>query len=355
MRTVFDLLRSVDLLVLAAKLTLRIAGGVDDTDLGGAVSVEFLGLEEIEIDGKGPGDEKAGERDGHGDARVAQIRNGAEDGWEDGTAGNGGDDEGSAAFGVATETAQGEGEDGGEDAGFEKEDEREAGDAAVARGTHGGGDEDDDHGHEEHEDPSGLDELHGETGDKATDGEQTLCDGELVGTGGRGCARPDLDHVVDEVAGDGNLCADVAELGRHTPEQGVLLPKRLIDVVGAVFDGLFRLIGHVGIRHFRDGREEEDDGEKEDEGGNTQIHPLDGLKGLSAWRSDVFEEDIGCEDGSDDGPDGLESLRQVETHLGVPRRPTGGDERIGGCLEGRETRTDDEHGTTETSEATLES
>jgi len=337
-----------------AKLTFRIAVCTDDTDLGCAISVEFLGFEEIEIDGEGPGDEETGERDGHGDARVAPIGDGAEDGWEDGTAGNGGDEEGSTAFGVATETAQGKGENGGEDAGFEEQDDREAGDAGVALGTHGGGDEDDDHGHEEHEDPAGFDGLHGDARDESTDGEQTLCDCELVGTGGGRRARSDFDHVVDEVAGDGDLCSDVAELGRHTPEEGVLLSEGLVGVVGPVFDGLFGLVGHVGVGDFRDGREEEDDGKEKDEGGDTQIHPLDGLQRLATWGSDVFEENVRGEDGSDDGADGLESLRQVQAHLRVSWRTTGGDEGIGGCLECGETGADDEHAAAEASKTALD-
>lgn len=354
MRTVLDFLRKADLPVIVAHLTFRIVLGVDDPDLGSAVSVQFLSLEEIEIDGEGPRDEEAGQGHGHGDPGVAEIGDGAEDGREDGTAGDGGDEEGSAAFGVATEAAQGEGEDGREDAGFEEQDDGEAGDAAVARDAHGGGDEDDDHGHEDHEHPPRFHDLHRDAGDESTDGKQTLCDGELVGAGGGRRARSDFDDVVDEVAGNGDLCADVAELRRHTPEEGVLFPERLVGVVGSGCDGLFALVGHIGVGDFRDGCEEKDDGEEEHEGGNPKIHPLDGLQRLAAWGSDVFEKDIGCEDGGDDGADGLESLRQVKTHLRIPRGTTGGDERIGRRLQGGETGADDEHGAAEASEATLD-
>ena len=123
---------------------------------------------------------------------------------------------------MATEAAQREREDGWEDAGFEEENQRKSGDAGVAGRAHSDGDEDDDHAHKHHEDPAGFDNLHAGAGDEAADGEQALRDGKLVATRGGGRAGPHEHDVVDEVAGDGDLGADVAELRQHPPEERVL-------------------------------------------------------------------------------------------------------------------------------------
>lgn len=139
----------------------------------------------------------------------------------------------------------------------------------------------------------------------------------------------------------------------NAPEEDILLSEGFIAVIGAVFNGLFGLVGHIGVCDFRNGREEEDDSEEEDEGRNTEIHPLDGLEGRAAGGSDIFEDHVGGENGSDDSSDGLESLCEVETHLGVSGGTTGSDEWVGRCFKGGETRTNDEHGSAETSKTAL--
>lgn len=131
---------------------------------------------------------------------------------------------------MAAETAQGEREDGREDAGFEEKDEGQGGDAGVADGAHGHGDEDDDERHKDHQDPAGLDHLHAGAGDEAANGEKALCDGELIAAGGRTGAGAHQHDVVDKIAGNGDLRADVAELSDHAPEESVLAAKRLVDV-----------------------------------------------------------------------------------------------------------------------------
>ncbi len=68
--------------------------------------------------------------------------------------------------------------------------------------------------------------------------------------------------------------ADIAKLGDHAPEEGVLAAEGLVDVAGSR-DGQFRLVGHVGVGDFRDWGEEEDDGEKKHEDCDAQINPLD--------------------------------------------------------------------------------
>lgn len=248
---------------------------------------------------------------------------------------------------MAAETAKREREDGREDAGFEEEDQRKSGDAGVSGGAHGDGDEDDDHGHEGHEDPARLDGLHAGAGDEAADGEEALRDGQLVAAGGGGGAGAHEHDVVDEVAGDGDLGADVAELRQHAPEERILPAQRLVDVAGALIDGLGGLVGHVGVGDFGDRREEEDDGEEEDKDGDAEINPLDGREGFAAWRADIFEDDVGGQHGRDDGADGLEGLGEVESHFAVFRGPARGDEGVRRGLEGGEAGADDEHGAAE--------
>jgi len=76
-------------------------------NVGSGVGIEFLGLEEVEVDGERPGDDEEGERDDHGDAGAGPVGDVAEDGWDDGATADGGHEEGSTTFGVATETTQG--------------------------------------------------------------------------------------------------------------------------------------------------------------------------------------------------------------------------------------------------------
>lgn len=133
-----------------------------------------------------------------------------------------------------------------------------------------------------------------------------------------------------------------------------MLPHGFIDVVGAVCDGLFGLIGHVGVGDFGDRGKEEHDGQEEDENGDAEIHPLHGLERLAAWCADVFENHIRGEDGGDDRSNGLKGLRKVQTHIRVSRRTAGGDEGISGSFEGGKTGPDDEHGAAETSKTTID-
>ena len=81
---------------------------------------------------------------------------------------------------MPAETADGKGEDGWEDAGFEKEDEGKHRDAAFAVDAHCSGDEDDDAGEEEHENPAGFSEHHEPGGGEAADCEESLADGVAV-------------------------------------------------------------------------------------------------------------------------------------------------------------------------------
>ena len=253
------------------------------------------------------------------------------------TAGDGGDDPRGPAFGVAAQTADGQREDGGEDARLEEEDQHQHGDAALAPSTHRRGDEDHDARHEHHQHPAWLHEHHQPRGGEPADGKQALANGVPIGAGGVADVGR-LDAVLDELAGDPDLSADVAELRGHAEEELVLLAQRAIDEARQA-GRLLGLQRHVGVGDLGDGREEEDDGEEEDEGGDAEVGPLDVAE---VGGVGVLEEDARRQQRGHDGPDGLEGLAELEPELGQPRGAAGRDERVRARLQRRQARPDDE-------------
>lgn len=195
-------------------------------------SIQLLRLEQIEVNRVRIRNQETTKRHRHSNPRVTCINDRTQHGREHGTARHGGNEERRAALCVAAEPAQTEREDGGEDAGFEEEDHAQHGDGGVAGGGDAGCDEDDAAGQEPQQDEARLDPLHHQTGDEAADGEQGLGDGEQVGALRGAQAGLDLRDVVDEEARDGDLGADVAELGGDAPEEGVLAAEGLVDVAG---------------------------------------------------------------------------------------------------------------------------
>jgi hypothetical protein len=314
-------------------------------DLGDAEPIEFLLAESVEVDGEGPRDEEPSERHSHGLVVGAVVGGETSERGEERTAAHGGDDPAGAALGVAAEATDGEREDGGEDAGLEEEDEGEHGDSSFALDAHGGADEDHDRGHEDHEDDAGLDDHEEAGGGESTDGEEGLANGVAVGGSGGGDLSGLL-RVLDELRGDGNLGADVAELGGDTEEELVLRAEGPVFVTGEV-RALLGLEGHVGVSDLGDGREEEDDGEAEDEGRDAEVGPLDGGEGVVV---DVLEEDARGEEGRNDGAYGLEGLREFETELRESGGTAGGDEGVSGGLEGGESGSNNEEGAAEAGE-----
>lgn len=66
------------------------------------------------------------------------------------------------------------------------------------------------------------------------------------------------------------------------------------------------------------------------------------------------EEDAAHQERGDERADALHSLGQVQADFGVAGRAADGEEGIGGGLEGRETRADDEHAAAEPSKGLLQ-
>ena len=85
--------------------------------------------------------------------------------------------------------------------------------------------------------------------------------------------------------------------------------------------GFLSLEGHVCVGDFWDRREVEDNGKKEYEACNCQIHPLDILE-CAGVIGGFQEENVGAENGSDDGADTVEGLGDVDAEFCIPRRST---------------------------------
>lgn len=351
--------------ILAGKNGVVVNDILSSADMGLGVSVKLLGLAgEVEVDGVRPSESEEDERDAHGVPGANLIGNIPKNDGDDGTTADGGDEEGGTTLGVATETTKGEGEDDGEDAGLEEEHDHEHGKTAPVRSgsttrvdTDGGSDEDHDHGLEDQEDDTRLStNVHEPSSCETTDCEQSLGDGVEVGTLDVSLCDIEiwtsLREVVDEVGGNTDLGADVGELSEGTPEEGVLLAERLVDVAGSA-SGHLSLVGHVTICYFGNGSEVEHDSENGDECSDTKVDVLHGLEGF-AILSNMLEDDLGGKHGSDDGANSLNGLRQFQTEL----RPLGGtaDRNIGICadFEGGETRSSQEHGTAEATEASFD-
>jgi hypothetical protein len=224
--------------------------------------------------------------------------------------------------------------------------------------TDGCGDEDHDQGLEEHEDDTGLAaKVHETSSCETTGSEETLGNGVEVGSLDVGFSdieiRAGLLEVVDEVGSNTDLGTDVGELGKGTPEESVLLAEWLVDVSGSGSSHL-SLIGHIRVGDFRNGSKVEYDGKNSDESSNTKVDPLHGLEGATIC-ADILEDDLSSEDGSNDGTNSLNGLGQLETELGPLGRTADSNVRVGRDFESRQSRTSKEHGTAETSKASLDS
>jgi len=274
-------------------------------------AIQALRLEQVQVQRERPGNDEADERDEESVLSADGVGDGAKNRREECATADGRNDETGTTLAVSTQSTEGECEDERENARLEEENQRDRRDTRVTLETHDQAREQHNAGEESHEDETRLGELEQTTGDESTDSETSLRDSEEVRARGVRRAWSDCRNVVDEVAGIRTLRANVAELGEHAKEEGVLFLEGLVLEIG-LCAGRSGLGGHVAICDFRDGSEEEDDGEEEDEDCDAEVDPLDGLeRGLV----DGFEDDLAGEDGCDDGSYGLEGLGESETEL----------------------------------------
>ncbi len=92
-----------------------------------------------------------------------------------------------------------------------------------------------------------------------------------------------------------------------------LFPKRLILLIDMRLRNLER---HILIRDLGDIRDEKYARETEDEDPDGQVDPLHALQGLDVVVCRC-EEDVGAQDGADNGADRVEGLGKVDADFGV--------------------------------------
>lgn len=245
---------------------------------------------------------------------------------------------------MPTEPAHTKRHDGGEADGLEEEGDVKHGHARVFSLGDGRGDEDDACSEEEKEDLARADEVHDGCADEAANGECPLSTSqELSSQGGIGVLAG-FRHVVDEVTGNGNLRARVAELGKRGVEEAVLFPEWLVGIASMGFSSL---VLHVCVGDLGQFDEEEDDGKDVDKDGDGQVHPLHVLEGEVIVET---EEDVRSEHGGYNGTNTVESLGKVDADFRVLGRAAYSDVRVGGRLERAQTVADDEDANTEAGE-----
>lgn len=111
---------------------------------------------------------------------------------------------------------------------------------------------------------------------------------------------------------DSDLGSSIAELGKRSMEETVLLYERFIAVFGGA--RLLSLEGHVCIRDLGNVRHEKDEGEDENEDRDREVDPLHVLQRLCVVE---VEEDVGAQDGGHDRADAIEGLGDVDSDFGI--------------------------------------
>src|SRR2546423_1114009 len=119
------------------------------SNLGLTEAIQLACLHRIEVNWECEGDDEAAERDNHGDVVTSLVCKQTCERREKRATADGSDNPGRAALGVATETTKRQGQNCREDARFEKEDERQTGNATLAPDIYRADGEDHDHGREQ--------------------------------------------------------------------------------------------------------------------------------------------------------------------------------------------------------------
>lgn len=173
--------------------------------------------------------------------------------------------------------------------------------------------------------------------------------------------------MTHKVPRDSHLGACIAELGESGVEEAILLPEWLNIGSGMRF---FCLERHVGVRDLGDRRAAEGvsnvahvegwqrsqikhDRQSEHKHSNGEVHPLHGLQ-----RADIIlrigEENIAAQHRRHDRPNPVEGLREIDPQLRIPRRTADGDVRVGSRFERPQSVADDENGSAEAAERSMQ-
>jgi hypothetical protein len=294
-------------------------------------------------------DEESDERSNEGDADVGGIGNGTLDGREDGTTSDTHDKDTGTAAGVDTEVGSSHGEDSRIHWGHEEVDGHDSTDGSLAvTGADVGVKSDGGNGVDNH-DEAGAQDGGKTSGDEAADGEGDQSVGEKVGSLSLSPASV-VDSVVDEEGTDGNLGTNVAELSNETADHVVLLPDAALANLTALEIVLRLDQGVVALgllSNLRELGEDEQDGNRDTEAGNTKVDELDVGKVVSVLAG---EESLGSDEGTDERSNTVPGLAELETRRGSLGVTDDNGVRVGSSLKGSKTTGDDKGASAETTE-----
>lgn len=163
-------------------------------------AIQALSLEQVEVEGEHPSDNKANQRDEESLLSTNMVCDSAENRGEQSTSRYCSNDETGTTLGVTTKTSDRQSKDQREDTRLEEEDQRDGSDTSVALEAHGQAREENYTGEETDQDQTRLGNLEQTTCYETTNGEAALSYSKKVCTGSMSGARADRRHVVDEVA-----------------------------------------------------------------------------------------------------------------------------------------------------------
>ena len=298
----------------------------------------------------GGDDEEANE--GHDEAvghgRV--VGNQPHEQGSNGTADDAHDEERRSDFGAATQTAEGEGEDGGEhDALAEIDDEQRRETHAAGRGhdEHGavGGDKS-----ENGEETFGADVLHDPTAEHATDEEKPHAADTEDAPGVAAIDTGTLHSIVDEEAVHAGLCRHVDEDTDPSEEESAVAKQHVevaVIVIALGFECRFLGLGEFVLLggDFGQTNAREQEGDDHDHDADEQIGHGD--VGRLVF---VVEEEVTTGHRADNPAQTVEGLREIDALFAVFGLAEHGDIGVGGGFEEGESAPDDEEAAEEEGE-----
>lgn len=335
-------------------------GTAERTAHGGSLGDDVLGAHDDHavadpVEGDVAEDvDEADERDDVRDAGAGRsVGDGALDRREDGTARDAHDEDAGTAAGVAAEVGGAKGEEGGVHGRLEEEDDDEDGDGGRAGAGADVGVQRDGAAAVDDHDKVGREDGGQAGGDEAADGEGDEGVRQHVGGLRRGVGGV-LSGIVDEEGGNGDLRADVAELGDEGEDHVVLLVQRTGTnlaaelILSEVVDGVLARELLLGDLRELGNSEENADGDT-----GTSNGKVDELHVGEAVRVGPAEEELGGDEGADEGSDTVPRLAELETGRGGGGVTDDDGVRVGSRLKGGETAGDDESASAEAAEGGL--
>lgn len=292
----------------------------------------------------GEDNDETDERDDVGDTSAGGVGNGTLDRREDSSTRDTHDEDTGTATSVTTEVGSSESEDGGVHWGLEEEktDEDTGGRLAVA--TADIASESNSADSVDSEDEVGFEDSGKSGSEEASDGEGDESVGQHVGSLS-GSVRSALGEVVDEEGSDSDLGTDVAELGDETEDHVVLLVDRTL---GVGLDNSLLVDGTgSGFCNFRKLAEDVENSDSNTGAGNGEVDVLYiGQAVLILAR----EEELGSDEGANEGGDTVPRLAELQTGRGGRGRTDDDGVGVGGSLESGKTAGDDESADAEATE-----